>query len=51
MLRQGSAHKRKPKGAVRKTTIRRAPVLGQASACAKGGGGYCFKTNILVFEY
>ena len=37
VLGQGSAHKRKPQGAVRKTTVRRALVLGQGSACAKGG--------------
>jgi len=38
VLRQGSAHKRKPKGALRKTTVRWPLVLGQGSACAREGG-------------
>ena len=37
MLRQGSAHQRKCKGALGKTTVRRVPVLSQGSACATGG--------------
>ena len=31
-LRQGSAHKTKPEGVVRKTTVTQAPVLGQDNA-------------------
>ena len=59
-LRQGSAHKRKPEGTVRKTTVGRAPVLGQGSACAKRGGGWqkggrgvdiLITTNILIINY
>ena len=38
VLRQGSAHRRKPRRAVGKTTVRRVAVLRQGSACAKGGG-------------
>ena len=33
------AHKRKPDKALRKATVRQAPVLGQGSAGARGGGG------------
>ena len=35
---QSSAHKRKPKRAVGKATVRRVPVLRQGSVCPGGGG-------------
>ena len=37
VLRQGSAHHKKPKIAVGETTVRRVPVLKQGSACAREG--------------
>ena len=39
VLRQGSAHKRTPKGAVRENTVRRAPMLGHCTTqCLRKGG-------------
>ena len=39
VLRQGSAHKRKPKGAVRRTTVRRAPGAWTRQCLCKGCWG------------